>query len=409
MTQQRYSYFVVLVVPLLIIALASLGIEWLSSISSIYQAQVQAVPYLLGVLSFVLAIQYYQHRTLLAAWAMTLGYIVFWQLLVGNKSSPSGLYWGLMLILPLQLALLSLDRQHPLLSKAGIARLLGLGLPYALLLADQNSHLVASLMRSLPEGLRSDIWPGIWLTPLSLVIFVSCAAIISWRIYRLPCLINGCLLASLVAVAVALTWLQRPLVGVTMFVGSGLALVVSLFIESWAQAYRDELTGLPSRRALMSRLQTLRGRYTLAMVDVDNFKSFNDRYGHDTGDDVLRIVAQQIAKVGHGGKAYRFGGEEFVILFPGKRLDKALPALEQLRKLIAGYPMVIRDQIKRPVRDAQGRVQRGSTPVKRTIHITVSIGVAQPDFANLKPESVFKMADEAVYQAKAQGRNQVVS
>ena len=72
--------------------------------------------------------------------------------------------------------------------------------------------------------------------------------------------------------------------------------------------------------------------YSLAVVDIDHFKNFNDTYGHDTGDQVLRMVASKLGEVTGGGKAFRTGGEEFCILFSGKSVAQALPHLEALRK-----------------------------------------------------------------------------
>ena len=66
-------------------------------------------------------------------------------------------------------------------------------------------------------------------------------------------------------------------------------------------------------------------RYVLAMADVDHFKSFNDTHGHDTGDQVLKLVAARLAQVKGGGRAFRYGGEEFTVLFPDRTLDEALP------------------------------------------------------------------------------------
>ena len=81
----------------------------------------------------------------------------------------------------------------------------------------------------------------------------------------------------------------------------GLMVTLAIIMDSHAMAYRDELTGLPSRRALNQLLLSLGRRYTIAMLDIDHFKQFNDTHGHDTGDEVLRMVASQIARVGSGG------------------------------------------------------------------------------------------------------------
>ncbi|MDP0971523.1 diguanylate cyclase, partial [Klebsiella pneumoniae] len=85
-------------------------------------------------------------------------------------------------------------------------------------------------------------------------------------------------------------------------------------------AFRDELTGLPGRRALNERTQRLGRNYVLAITDVDHIKRFNDTHGHDVGDQVLRLVASKLSKVNGGGRAYRYGGEEFAVVFAGKSL-----------------------------------------------------------------------------------------
>src|SRR5690606_34832694 len=72
---------------------------------------------------------------------------------------------------------------------------------------------------------------------------------------------------------------------------AGLVVIIALVETAYVMAYHDELTGLPARRALNQTLASLRAPYTVAIVDVDHFKSFNDRYGHDVGDEVLRMVA----------------------------------------------------------------------------------------------------------------------
>ena len=106
---------------------------------------------------------------------------------------------------------------------------------------------------------------------------------------------------------------------------AGLTLGLSVMETSYAMAFRDELTDLPARRALMRDLEGMGRLYAAAMVDVDHFKRFNDRYGHDVGDQVLRMVAAKLAKAPGGGRAYRYGGEEFALLYPGKSRDDALP------------------------------------------------------------------------------------
>ena len=115
---------------------------------------------------------------------------------------------------------------------------------------------------------------------------------------------------------------------------AGLILVSSIIENSYFLAFHDELTTLPARRAFNDALLRLEEPYTVAVVDIDHFKSFNDTYGHETGDQVLRMVAGKLAAVTGGGRAYRVGGEEFSILFPGKSAKEVIPHLELLRSVI---------------------------------------------------------------------------
>ena len=170
---------------------------------------------------------------------------------------------------------------------------------------------------------------------------------------------------------------------------AGLILVVAVIEASYLLAYQDGLTELPARRALTEALQRLAGQYSVAMVDVDHFKRFNDQYGHDVGDQVLRMVASKLAQVEGGGRAYRYGGEEFAIVFPGKEVEETLPHLEAARESVADATFTIRRRIG--------------------VSITVSIGVAAKDSRHANPEQVIRAADQALYVAKEAGRNRVRS
>lgn len=187
------------------------------------------------------------------------------------------------------------------------------------------------------------------------------------------------------------------------------ALCISLAHEGFHMAFRDELTGLPGRRALNERLQRMGRVYTLAMADVDHFKAFNDTHGHDVGDQVLRMVASQLRRVPGGGQAYRYGGEEFTLVFPGKTAAESMPHLEAVRRAIEAYQMRLRDKPARPKADQLGQRRRGARGGRnaRPMRVTVSIGVAERGDALRAPEAVIKAADQALYKAKDGGRNQV--
>jgi predicted signal transduction protein with EAL and GGDEF domain len=130
---------------------------------------------------------------------------------------------------------------------------------------------------------------------------------------------------ALVAFFMAETWVGDERLYALFMLASGAVLVTAILQESHRLAFRDGLTGLPNRRALEEQLRALEPPYAIAMVDVDHFKKFNDSYGHDIGDQVLKVVATRIAEAPGGGRAYRYGGEEFTLLFPGLRLAQAMP------------------------------------------------------------------------------------
>jgi len=211
---------------------------------------------------------------------------------------------------------------------------------------------------------------------------------------------------TIVAFALGAHAIRTPLAFPAFVAAAGLLLLVAVLRDSHRMAFRDELTGLPGRRALDERLRAAGRSYAVAMVDVDHFKKFNDTHGHDVGDQVLRLVAARLAGVGGGGTAFRYGGEEFTIVFPGRDADAALPHLEALRADIAGYRMALRAP-DRPRRARKGRRRRGASGGTQHLAVTVSIGVAARTPRHDRPAAVIRAADQALYRAKRGGRNRV--
>jgi two-component system, cell cycle response regulator len=161
-------------------------------------------------------------------------------------------------------------------------------------------------------------------------------------------------------------------------------------------AITDALTGLYNRRDMETHVGTLveqaaaRGKpLTVLVIDIDYFKSVNDSWGHDTGDDVLREFAIRIKKSIRGiDLACRYGGEEFVVVMPDTDMAVATVVAERLRRRIASEPFPI---------------QQGA----HTIEVTISIGIAALGHDE-NAAMVIKRADQALYRAKRDGRNRVV-
>jgi diguanylate cyclase (GGDEF)-like protein len=218
------------------------------------------------------------------------------------------------------------------------------------------------------------------------------------RAQALECGTFWALLAALLAFGAA-----SPAPASIALGGAGLILLVSLVETSYAIAYGDELTGLPSRRALSETLARLEGVYTIAMVDIDHFKTFNDTYGHDAGDQLLRMVGARLAEVGGDGHPFRYGGEEFAVIFSGTPLEDALPHLEALRRTIESTGFGIRAP-DRPRRKTDA--PRAERPTRRA-SVAVSIGAAEAARADAPAQVVLDAADAALYRAKRSGRNRV--
>jgi len=140
------------------------------------------------------------------------------------------------------------------------------------------------------------------------------------------------------------------------------------------------------------------------MFDIDHFKKINDRYGHDTGDQVLRFIGSLLER-NRAGRAYRFGGEEFVIVSDKLEFDEVVEALEDLREVIAGKRFVIRGKDRPRSKPEQDRT-RDLDP-RQIINLAVSIGLARNAGRYSTPEEVMEAADKALYRSKRSGRNRL--
>ena len=161
-------------------------------------------------------------------------------------------------------------------------------------------------------------------------------------------------------------------------------------------AITDELTGLPNRRDGMAKLEELHkasekksSPYCIAMVDIDNFKQLNDRYGHAVGDNVLNEFASFAQKsLRESDVCFRYGGEEFVILLPDTELEEGFIVVERLRSVWENISLGLASF--------------------QPVHSTVSIGLVQSNEVGSSVEQLLQLSDQALYAAKNSGRNRTV-
>src|SRR5215471_8936666 len=189
--------------------------------------------------------------------------------------------------------------------------------------------------------------------------------VVHFLLHRKP--FDSALVWSLSAFYVALGWEPVARVSTAFWMAAAAILATAVIENSYLLAYHDELTTLPSRRAFNDALLGLKSPYSIAVVDIDHFKRFNDTHGHDTGDQVLRLVATNLACITGGGQAYRCGGEEFNILFPGKTTAEVLPHLEKLRGAVEKAEFRLRGADRRQIpRGPDRRNQRSRARARKT-------------------------------------------
>lgn len=365
------------------------------------------LPYLLALLGMALAFWFQRARAIYPLLALLLAYAALAAFVPGiPDKGPRGqvVYAALACLVPLNVAAYAFVEERGLLSLPGLARLAILGLQAAAVAAAAGSGVwreIAALLHYRVFPAELDKWthlpqPALYATVLAFLVLLGRLAF-----KRTP--LDAGALGAVVASAVAFHMVGRGVAPALFLSVAALAFLVALGQEAYRMAFLDELTGLAARRALFGLLKTQGNRYVVAMLDVDHFKKFNDTHGHDVGDQVLRMVAGCMDRVTGGGKPFRYGGEEFTVVFPGKSLKEAKIHLESLRESIASQEFRLRSK-ERP--DEKPDHPEGG-PKARTVGVTISIGMAEKKPEHADFEETLKAADEALYRAKEGGRNRV--
>ncbi len=389
---------VAMMVLALVAGFAELPVDWQGGIRSIYPAVVLVVGLVLGW-------RFHRSRLLLALCVLALcdRALLHIALLDPESLDARVLYHGVAILLPINLAFLALAAERGIFTLRGIHRLLIIALQ-AGALALLHTYADTRTLGASARALADMPTPLFHMPVAALLAFGGAVSVMLFGFYQHRSATESgffwALLIALIGVWPPASDVARSAAMAT----AGLTLVLSLVEASYGMAFRDELTGLPGRRALQEALIQLTGDYTAAMVDIDHFKKFNDRFGHDVGDQVLKMVASRLGRIRGGGKAFRYGGEEFTILFQGKDVDHAVEHLDAVRKEIGALDFVIRAPGRPRKRPDTPRPRRRKP---RRTHITVSAGAAERNNRNSGPEDVLRAADKALYKAKQTGRNQV--
>ena len=365
-------------------------------------------PYAVFVAGALLGWRFHRSRLLFALLLLTLADRTVLYFAAGHALARDHVvFQAVAFLLPLNLAALALTAERGFVTPPGLVRLaLILGQVAAVAILDRAAPGPTAAMlhtKLLPHALFK--WTAL-ADPALIAFFASAGLVVAAQFLSSPTQTARSFAWALIPAFLGLSGVQPGNPGLATFwlATAALILIIAVVEASYHMAYEDTLTGLPARRALNEAMLRLGGQYSVAMIDVDHFKRINDRHGHDVGDQVLKMIAAKLAQVRGGGKAYRYGGEEFAVIFPGRTAEECLEDLEALRALVEDTRFILRSRFRSKKKKEKVLTDRG--PGQR-VPVTISIGVAAKSERYSKSEQVVKAADRALYRAKDGGRNQV--
>jgi diguanylate cyclase (GGDEF)-like protein len=374
------------------------------------QPYVQAYPYAVFGVGVVLGWYFNRSRIVFALVVLAMAGVALPRV-GGDRAAVEGtsraLFLAVAALLPLNLAAFAMLKERGLFTTSGVSRLAAIATQ--VLVVDLTIRYEWNTSHEWLAYPLVDDWITAWtsLPQVSLAAFGLAAVLLVARCVLRRDPIDTGFLWALVSALAALQGIRWGWAPSLLLATGGLTLIWALLETTYRMAYYDELTGLPGRRALNEALLRVGSRYAVAMVDVDHFKRLNDVFGHDVGDQALRMVAGRLSGITGGGKPFRYGGEEFVVLFARTSAAEALPHLEAARRAIADASFILRGPRRPRKKPATPSAPRGP---QVTVALTVSIGLAEPDQrkGNASPQQVLRAADKALYRAKGAGRNRLM-
>jgi diguanylate cyclase (GGDEF)-like protein len=306
------------------------------------------------------------------------------------------------LLLPLNLAVLAwLGEETPLAGRG--ASLFGVALLQAGVVAILQRPELASLAASLDRPLvvtNAAVWTA--LPHLAVFSFAAALGLVLARVLveRRP-LATGTAWA-LVASFLALDGASSGGPASVHLAAAGLLLLVGATWEPPRGVHVDDVTGLPASLELNKALRRLPRRYTLARLEIDEFMSFREAHGADAARRMLRLVAKMLKKIGGRGRAFYCGEHTFTVVFRRTSRQTAASHLEAVRRAVEAATL----DVAVPQPPHPGRPARAGA-VKRTVSVSVSVGVAQSWKTVTDPDEVLQAAERALDRAKQGGLNRV--
>ncbi len=394
------------VFPLILAAILFVGRDNVTILVDIYSQLVQSLPYLLTGVAIILSHSFNQARTGFIAITVCYAYFIIQNYLQTPLSGDATMLKLTLLtsLLPVSCLSVHLFSDGRVFSKNG-AKFIGI-LAFLTIWSVMTVNHFANepFIANMREGILFRI-PEISRIPFILVAYlVGLIGLTAILVLKFNRAIDVVIYSTILLTSLTFIGFHTPHISSVLFSLVGLLLIVYILSASHELAFLDQLTGIPGRYALDNELKHLGRKFSIAMLDIDHFKSFNDTYGHDTGDDVLKLVASKMKSFQGKARIYRYGGEEFTLLFKRKYSEQVSEFADNLREEIESYEMVIRDADSRPENNKLGSKHRGKSTKQKTVKITISIGLSDSRESR-DPLEVIKFADKALYSAKKNGRN----
>lgn len=389
-----------LIIPLILLGLAIFLHAELSTLPGSQLLIIKLLPLVIAVIGMSLCLRFNRSLVFFTMLALVVAYAMMqWYLPQLGWVEAKIIWTALCLLLPFNIVVISLLKERGILSWWGGSRFVFLLLPLLIIMVVAKYYPTALLQVLTWQFVKLDLLSQSSFAQPPLAMMVLALLVLNGRWFAQASAQNSALFVAMIG-AIAMLHFRNADAARAVFASAAmLMLVIAVIQESWSMAYIDQLTNLPGRRALEEELLKLGNNYAIAMLDIDHFKKFNDTYGHDAGDQVLQMVAVRIKQSVAGGKAFRYGGEEFTIVFPGRKAQEALAPLEAVRKKIGDSLFQLRSRDRR---SGKNKKQGG-----KNVQVTISIGVAERNERMATPHAVIKGADTALYRAKKQGRNKV--
>jgi diguanylate cyclase (GGDEF)-like protein len=357
------------------------------------------LPYVLAIFALVLSV-WFQHSR--AFYAVAVLFFAVFLLSPTVRLNHRAIVNGYSLIIPAGFIILAVMQERGITSKFGLTKGCILIIMILVILIDA-SRINSRLQNMEPAALFFDNAGSVKGIPkLSILLYILCLCILLIKFLTQSSMMDMAFVGASLGSFIILHFTEYPEVLSIHFSAVFLIFIIALFQASYSLAFYDPLTGVLSRRAMEQELLRLGNKYAVAMVDIDHFKNINDRYGHKVGDDVLRMIASEIEKNAVGGKTFRYGGEEFAVIFLRKSAAEVFKIMEQIRYKIEKRPVIIRSP-RRPAKKPRRIVFR-EVGTER-VRVTVSIGIADKKERIQSANEVIEKADKALYRAKKSGRN----